>query len=55
MNDILAIWLAHPDPATNAKLWQDFKDEINDFHGLEWTFTKPTKTDVTVYGYVSFN
>jgi len=24
LDDILAIWLAHPDPATNAKLWQDF-------------------------------
>ena len=43
---ILAISLAHPDPATNAKLWQDFKDVIIDFHGLEWTFTEPTKTDV---------
>jgi len=46
LDDILIIWLAHPDPATNAKLWQDFKDVINGFHGLEWTFTEPTKTDV---------
>jgi hypothetical protein len=46
LDDILSIWLAHPDPATDAKLWQDFKDEINDFHGLEWTFTERTKTDV---------
>jgi len=48
LDDILAIWLVHSDPATNAKLWQDFKDEINDFHGLEWTFTEQTKAGVVM-------
>ena len=30
----------------DAIIWQEFKENVNDFHGLEWVFTEPTKSDV---------
>ena len=35
LDDIIGIWLAHPDSAANAKLWQEFQDVINDLYRLE--------------------
>jgi len=46
IDDIYAIWLAHPDPDTNSKLLKEFSDCLNDFHGLEWTVTPPSRRDV---------
>ena len=46
MDDILGIWLKYPDPLADAQIWKEFKDNINDFHGLKWTFTEHTKSDV---------
>jgi len=49
LDNILAFLVAYPDPVHNAKLWQEFKDLINDFHGLKWTFTGLTKTVVVSF------
>lgn len=46
IDDILGIWLAHPDPETNERLWLKFQEVVNNFHGLEWEFTKLSKKDV---------
>ena len=46
LDNILGIWLAHPDPAENAAQWAKFQTVINDHHGLEWEFTPLSKTDV---------
>ena len=42
IDDILGIWLTHPDPATDAQLWKDFQAEINN-GGLSWTFSNRGK------------
>ena len=42
IDDILGIWLTHPDPATDAQLWKEFQAEINN-GGLSWTFSKRGK------------
>lgn len=46
IDDVLAFWLPHPDPVENAKTLQEFRDCMNDFHGLEWTFTKPATSGI---------
>jgi len=35
LDDILGIWLKHPNPQVDAPPWLEFKDNVNDFHGLE--------------------
>jgi hypothetical protein len=35
----LGLWKHHPDPATNATLWAEFKHDVNNYHSLEWIFT----------------
>lgn len=42
IDDILGIWLTHPDPIIDAQLWKDFVAEINN-GGLSWTFSKRGK------------
>jgi hypothetical protein len=39
IEDRLGLWKRHPDPATNATLWAEFKHDVNNYHGLEWIFT----------------
>jgi len=46
LDNILGIWLKHPNLAVAAQIWQGFKDSSNDFHGLKWVFTEPTKSDI---------
>jgi len=46
IDDVFAIWLAHPDPAENARLWQEFKSVLNDFHGLKWKIEPLSKSGV---------
>jgi hypothetical protein len=46
LDDIIGIWLAHPDPATNLANWNEFKATVGNFHGLEWTFTPLARSDV---------
>lgn len=46
IDDILGIWLAHPDPETDARLWAEFQSIVGSFHGLEWSFTKRSRSGV---------
>lgn len=39
IDDVLGIWLCHPDPVEDARLWSGFQEMINNFHGMEWEFT----------------
>eukprot|EP00956_Cyclotella_meneghiniana_P010040 scaffold13845_cov42-Cyclotella_meneghiniana.AAC.4 len=41
IDDGFGIWYHHPDPAEDARLWQAFQDDFNDWHGLEWEFVGP--------------
>ena len=44
IDDVLGIWLQHPDPSIDAKAWQEFQDAMNSFKGLVWEFTPRTHT-----------
>ena len=44
IDDGFGIWYHHPDPAEDARLWQAFQDDFNDWHGLEWEFVGPNDT-----------
>ena len=39
IDDVLGIWLCHPDKATDERLWSEFQRLVDDFHGLTWEFT----------------
>ena len=41
IDDVIGIWLVHPDPIINEKLWTEFQSDMNQWHGLEWTCTEP--------------
>ena len=43
IDDIIGIWLIHPDPIEDERLWTLFKAQINK-GGLEWKFTKRGKS-----------
>ena len=34
IDNILGIWLCHPDPQENARLFKSFQDDINSWKGL---------------------
>ena len=42
IDDVFGIWLPHPNPQTNACLWEEFKDSMNTFPGLTWEFEDPS-------------
>ena len=42
IDDILGIWLPHPNPNTNAQLWEEFTTSMNNYPGLTWEFNAPT-------------
>lgn len=42
IDDIVGIWLKHPDPVEDETLWTAFKDRVND-GGLEWILTERGK------------
>jgi hypothetical protein len=44
IDDVIGVWLVHPDPSTNAMLWSQFQDDMNGWHGLEWTCSTPSTT-----------
>eukprot|EP00804_Cyclotella_cryptica_P027010 CCRYP_016662-RA/>CCRYP_016662-RA protein AED:0.29 eAED:0.29 QI:0/-1/0/1/-1/1/1/0/212 len=37
IDDIIGIWLPHPDRATDTSLWSAFCNDLQQWHGLEWT------------------
>ena len=42
IDDIFGIWLPHPNPQTNARLWEEFTDSMNNYPGLTWEFNDPS-------------
>jgi hypothetical protein len=42
IDDIIGIWLCDPCPDTNEKEWIAFKNDMQQWHGLEWEFSTPS-------------
>lgn len=40
VDDIHGIWIPHEDPETDERHWAHFVQLVNDFHGMEWTFSE---------------
>lgn len=45
VDDIFGIWIPHDDPDIDEEHWARFVNAVNDFHGMEWTFS-PRSTRV---------
>eukprot|EP00804_Cyclotella_cryptica_P026745 CCRYP_007965-RA/>CCRYP_007965-RA protein AED:0.02 eAED:0.02 QI:0/-1/0/1/-1/1/1/0/583 len=45
IDDVFGIWITHPCQDTNEKLWNDFQEDMQHWHGLEWT-CEPLATSV---------
>ena len=39
IDDGIGLWKMHPNPITNSQLWNEFKTDVNNYHGLTWEFT----------------
>ena len=39
IDDGLGLWKLHADPIINNNLWNEFKQDVNTYHGLQWKFT----------------
>ena len=40
VDDVFGIWIPHADPEIDEQHWAYFVNIVNDFHGMEWIFTK---------------
>ena len=40
IDDGITLWIHQPTPEEDELCWTQFQEDINDYHGLEWTFTK---------------
>ena len=40
IDDIIGIWIPHPDPAIDNDCWNNFKATVNNYHGLKWVFVE---------------
>ena len=38
IDDVFGIWLPHPNPQINARLWDEFTKSMNNLPGLTWEF-----------------
>ena len=52
IDDIIGVWLVHPDPAIDKRNWDAFCADLNDWHGLDWDTETPSTSvnfmDMTV-------
>jgi hypothetical protein len=39
IDDGLGLWKLHANAETNNAIWKEFKNDVNNYHGLEWVFT----------------
>ena len=44
IDDVIGIWLVHPDPTINKQLWEQFQADMNGWHGLNWDCEEPNTT-----------
>ena len=42
IDDMLGIWIPHPNPKINAQLWEELTTSMNNYPGLTWEFNAPT-------------
>jgi hypothetical protein len=42
IDDILGVWLCHPCPVRDLELWNEFKSDMQRWHGLEWDCESPS-------------
>lgn len=42
IDDVLGIWLTHPDPAQDLALWTEFCADMDKWHGLRWKCETPS-------------
>ena len=42
IDDVLGIWLPHPNQKLNSQLWEEFTTAMHDYPGLTWEFNAPT-------------
>ena len=42
IDNVFGIWIPHPNPQTDAQLWDEFKQSMNAFPGLTWEFEDPS-------------
>ena len=42
IDDVLGIWLPHPNPKINSQLWEEFTASMNNYPGQTWEFNTPT-------------
>ena len=42
IDDVFGIWIPHPNPQTDAQLWDEFKHSMNAFPRLTWEFEDPS-------------
>ena len=42
IDNVLGIWLPHPNQKVNAQLWEEFTTSMNNYPGLTWEFNAPT-------------
>lgn len=44
IDDVIGIWLCHPDPEEDSRLWTAFKTKMNSFHNMRWITSKRDNT-----------
>ena len=41
IDNVIGIWILDPCPLANAKLWHEFTNDMQQWHGLQWTCESP--------------
>ena len=44
IDDVLGVWLPHPDPVQNEILWKEFCTDMDQWHGLRWKCESPSRS-----------
>jgi hypothetical protein len=42
IDDVIGVWLVHPDPEENLRRWLTFQADMNGWYGLSWDCTEPS-------------
>ena len=43
IDDVLGIWEQNHNPTIDMTIWNNFKQELNSFHGLQWDISELSK------------
>ena len=47
IDDVFGVWISHPDPVVDARLWHHFQQYLNGWHNLQWVVSE--RTDEVVF------